>query len=147
MLIGLSILIMSILTILTIFLGGAFPSTTTKFYDKMDAICETDFGEYLNCDAIEVGFSLDPLIGLITVIIALIALGTIIGIKVVASGLSDPSVRIIMLATTYIGIWTVLSLNSANLINRIEIFGPLIYVGITILYAIGVIQKIAEGGS
>ncbi len=99
-------------------------------------------------EATDVIFSIDTsslivsaLFILATIII--VALGT--GIQVLASGLSPATVRIFILITGYVGIWTALSVLVFSLIVSIEIFGSVIYITLTIAYVTGVVQKISEG--
>lgn len=78
----------------------------------------------------------------IAIIITIIVVATITGIQVLGSGLSPASVRIFILLTGFVGIWTSLSILAFSLIVSIEIFGGIIYIIITVAYTIGVIQKI-----
>lgn len=91
--------------------------------------------------------NIDPLTGAIAIIMALAITVSIIGIKILGSGLSDESVRTLIIAITYTGIWTVLSILAYALLVSIEIFGLLIYVALTIGYVVGVIEKISGGVS
>jgi len=78
------------------------------------------------------------------VIIIAIAVGmAVIGFRVLGSGLSDPSVRVLITAVVYTGIWTMLSLLAIPLLYGIEIFGTLIYIALSLGYVIGVIEKIS----
>ena len=90
---------------------------------------------------------IDPVMGLIVIFIFIIVIAALIGIQILASGLSPESVRFIMLAILYFGIWSLLSTMCLNLILNIEIFGTLIYITLTIAYVIGVVQKISGGGA
>lgn len=90
-------------------------------------------------------FSIHELQGAIVILIAITVGIAFVGIKVLGSGLSDPSVRVIITATVYTGLWLVLSVLASSLIFSIEIFGNIIYVILTIIYVIGVIEKISEG--
>lgn len=78
----------------------------------------------------------------IALLITIIVIASITGIQVLGSGLSTASVKIFIILTGFVGIWTVLSLLAFNLINSIQIFGSLIYITLTLMYTIGVIQKI-----
>lgn len=80
---------------------------------------------------------------LILATIILVALAT--GVQFLASGLSPASVRIFVLLTGYVGIWTALTVLVFSLIVSIQIFGSIIYITLTISYVIGVVQKISEG--
>ena len=88
---------------------------------------------------------IDPVVGLIVIFVVIIAIAAILGIQILASGLSPQSVKFIMNAILYFVIWTLLSTMSFNLIISIAIFGTLIYITLTIAYVIGVIQKLGGG--
>jgi len=88
---------------------------------------------------------IDPVVGLIVIFVVIVAIAAVLGIQILASGLSPESVRFIMNAILYFVIWTLLSTMCFNLIISIAIFGTLIYITLTIAYVIGVIQKIGGG--
>lgn len=90
-----------------------------------------------------ISFNVDPITGAIMIIIAIASGMAIIGFRFLASGLADSSVRVLITAVSYTGIWTMLSLLAVPLLNGIEIFGVLIYVALSLLYVIGVIEKIS----
>ena len=90
---------------------------------------------------------IDPVMGLIVIFIVIIVIAVLIGIQVLASGLSPESIRFIMLAVLYFALWGLLSTICYNLIISIEIFGTLIYITLTIAYVIGVVQKISSGSA
>lgn len=89
--------------------------------------------------------NIDPTIGLLTIIIAVITLASIIGIQILGSGLSDTSIHVITVLTAYYGLWIALTVMVSGFIFQIELFGALIYMSLTIMYSIGIIQKITGG--
>lgn len=89
-------------------------------------------------------FGIDALTGALSIIIGLIAVASIVGIQVLASGISEQSVRTIIIIIGYAGIWGVFSVLAINLILSIELFGVIIYISLTILYTIGVMNKISN---
>ncbi|QYW08120.1 hypothetical protein 15570_00023 [Lokiarchaeota virus WyrdV1] len=90
---------------------------------------------------------IDPVAGLIVIFIVIIVIAGLLGIQVLASGLSPESIKFIMNAILYFGIWSLLSALCFNLIISIEIFGTLVYITLTIAYVIGVIQKLSGGNN
>lgn len=70
----------------------------------------------------------------------------LLGLRVLGSGLSDDSIRILCVALSYIGIWLFLSILAMPLLFSIEIFGVLMYTALTIGYTIGVIEKMSGVG-
>lgn len=90
---------------------------------------------------------IDPVAGLIVIFIVIIVIAALLGIQILASGLSPESIKFIMNAILYFAIWSLLSTLCFNLIVSIEIFGTLIYITLTIAYVIGVIQKLSGGNN
>lgn len=88
---------------------------------------------------------IDSLTGALAIIIIIIGIASIIGIQFLGSGMSDESIRTIIIGIAYGSVWGLFSVLSINLIVSIEIFGWLIYATLSILYLIGVIQKITGG--
>lgn len=92
---------------------------------------------------LELEFKIDELTGAIEIIL-LIAIGiALLGIRFLGSGLSDQSVRILTISAIYSGIWIMLSLLATPLLLSIEIFGLLMYIGLSIGYILGVIEKLS----
>ena len=91
-------------------------------------------------------FSIDPIAGMVASLAGWVAIAVAFGIRAFGTGLSDESARIATLITIYSAIWTILSTLVIPLMFAIEVFGAVIYVVLTIAYAVGVIQKITGGG-
>jgi len=145
MIIGLTLSILIVLTLFSLILGNVFVNITYNIGIDSTATTETGAKTF----EVELGaftFEIDPVFGMIVIFFVVIAIAAIIGIQVLASGLSPESIRFIMNAILYFGIWSLLSAISAPLIFGIELFGTLIYITLTIGYVIGVIQK-QTGGS
>ena len=86
-------------------------------------------------------FDFDPITTTLAVLIA-IALGVaLVGTRILGSGLSDKSVRIVGVGILYTAIWSFLSLLAYPLIRSIQEFGLTIYIVLTVLYTLGVIDK------
>jgi len=146
MIIGLTLTILLVLTLLSFILGGVFVdvpmSISIKGKQKLGAITtdwELPIGDFV--------IRIDPVQGLIVIFVVIIVIAAILGIQILASGLSPESIKFIMNAILYFGIWTLLSIPCFNLIISIEIFGTLIYISLTIAYVIGVIQKLSGGNN
>lgn len=91
------------------------------------------------------GFQLDASTGILSLIIVIIALVSILGIRVLGSGLSDSATRTITIGTGYGGIWALFSVFAMPLMLSITAFGVFIYVSLTILFTVGIFQKISGG--
>jgi len=91
-----------------------------------------------------INFGINEITGAIAIIIIIIYLAVLLGIQIFGSGISEHSVRVVITLTSYLAIWGVFSVLSYNLIISIEIFGTLIYIFLTIMFVIGVINKISS---
>lgn len=149
MLIGASLIIMLIVVLLNLVMGNDFLGGIASLGIDNEAIIDGVPTTFVVATE-DVLFAIDTstIVGAITIIsVTLIATAAITGISVLSSGLNPQSARIIILAITYTGLWTLLSLLAYSLIVSIEVFGAVIYVSITIAYVIGVIQSISGGGA
>jgi len=137
-----SLIILLILTVFSVIFGASFGASVIENVIDNSLIIdgETTTMEVQGADLL---FNIDALTGALVWIIVVIAIVSVIGINIIGSGLSETSVHIITLGTAYTTIWIVLSLLASPLILSIEVFGALIYVVLTIIYAIGFINKIS----
>ena len=86
-------------------------------------------------------FNIDPLtIGLEIVIVIALACA-LLGVRILGSGLSEQSVRLLSVSLCYTAIWSFLSLLAYPLIRTIQIFGVVLYILLTVLFTIGVLEK------
>jgi len=148
MLIILMLLPMIVLTFISVIFGNEFLGISVS--QELISALEVNgtVPEWLNVEGLTGGeylFNIDLIIGAIAIItvIAVISIG--VGIQVLGSGLSETSVKMIITALAYMGLWLVLSVLSMPLIFSIEIFGTLIYVGLTLGYVLGVVEKMTGG--
>lgn len=145
MLIGITLGIMMVLTLFSIIAGNSFIGIITEgLVDNSALINGTTTTFEIPVD--DFVFGLDPIWGGLALITALATIGAIITIQIVGSGLSANGTRIIMVSIFYIGIWTILSFLAEPLISSISVFGSLMYLTLTLLYAIGVVSKYFGGG-
>lgn len=145
MLITISLLAMIFITILSIISGNSFIGTTSGFEGSYTAIINGSEAT-LELESSEL-FYIDPVLGFIIMFVALGVLAGIAGFSFLGSGLSDSSVRIITWITFYGAIWGIFSVLAMNLIIAIELYGSLIYLGLTGCYVIGVVQKLVGSGN
>lgn len=149
MLIGISLMVMVVLTLFSIIVGGNFIGSTENVAIDNTALVNGSTTTYVVAGQ-DVLFQIDTATlqnSAIALIVTIILIASITGIQVLGSGLNSESVRIIILATAFTGIWTVLSLLAFSLIITIEVFGTVIYIALTLAYAIGVITRLTGGGS
>jgi len=145
MLIGLTLAILMVITFFSIIAGNDFIGIIADDLVDTSAIVNGSTTTFV-IDSEMISFGLDPITGGIALIVALAVLGGIITFQVVGTGLSENGSKIIMVSFFYGGIWFILSLLSEPLISAIEVFGGLMWIGLTIFYAIGVVSKYFGGG-
>lgn len=147
MIISISMSVLIVLSLFSLILGESFIGTSINVLVDNSALINgsTTTFEVIGQDIL---FQIDTSVLInagIALIVAVSITATLTGIQVVGSGLNAESVRIIILITGYVGIWTSLSIIAFNLIITIEVFGSIIYITLTIGYSIGVLQKISGG--
>ncbi len=147
MLIGMSLMVMIVISLLSLVIGNNFVSGLTSIGVDNEALVDgvSNTFEVLEQDilfGIDTSVLIVSAIALLTAVI-LVAVGT--GVSFLASGLNPQSSRIIVIITAYIGIWTALSVLAFNLIIEIEIFGSVIYISLTLVYIIGVAKNMSGG--
>lgn len=146
MIVGITLTIMLLLTILSIVFGqnfgaGIVDSTTegTTLINGTSTTVVLGQGDVL--------FSIDLIEGAIPIMAVMLVVVILLGITALATGLSPQSVKIGTFLIFYIGIWVLLSINAEPLIRSIEIFGGLLYVVLTVGYTFGVFQSLSGGNS
>ena len=145
MLVGISLMILIVITLFSVILGREFISGIANIAIDNEALVD-DIPSTFVVVGQDVLFSIDTsnlIVAGISLIVAIIIVAGISGITVLGSGLNPQSAKIIIILTGYIGIWSTLTALSFNLIVEIEVFGSIIYIGLTMAYIVGVIQKIS----
>ena len=147
MIVGITLAIMVMLTLLSIVFGSDFASVfiSTKYEAEsiVDGVRSVVVG---GNETGNVVFGMNELEGAIPILGVMLVIVLLLGITVVATGLSGETVKIAVYLTFYIGLWVLLSSFSESLIRSIDIFGALIYITLTIGYTIGVIQNLSGAG-
>lgn len=88
------------------------------------------------------GMYIDQFEGAIIILIVVVMIVCVIGIRIWNSGLSDSSIRTYTVIIFYASLWGIFSALAYDLIVAIEQFGAFLYIFMTILFVIGVFQKI-----
>lgn len=140
MIVGVCLAILAILSLLSVVLGENFIASPVTTTIDNEAIVDGETSTF-QIDAMESDFAIDPIVGALVMFIVIAAVVAIIGFRVLGSGLSEESVKIITMTIAYAGMWGVLSAISFNLVVAIETFGPLIYISLTIVFVVGIFQK------
>lgn len=138
---------MAILTFISIVFGNTFVGGTYEV-NMFDLIFveNSEIFDYIDKTGGKIyEINIDYLTGGLSIVIAIITIASLIGIQILGSGFSDTTIRVLTLATAYTGIWSLFTILAYDLIFSIETFGGIIFIALTLIYAIGVIQKIAGG--
>ena len=144
MLIGISLMILVVLTLFSLVLGEEFISVSEDVFVDNSALVNGTITTF-EVELESFIFEIDPLIGGIAIIITITTIATLVGGQFLGSGLSPASVRVIIMVAGYVGLWGVLSILVIDLIKSIAVFGSIIYITITLAYTIGVVQKVGGG--
>lgn len=83
----------------------------------------------------------------IALLIAALAVGVVAGIKVLGSGLSDLSQRMIFLTVVYYGIWSIFSVFAWDVISDMLTLGIMLWLVMTISYTLGFAKEVTSGGA
>ena len=147
MIIGISVLIMTVLSLFSLLLGENLIGNTINVLVDNTALINGSTTTFV-VSAEDILFQVDTSVLINAGIALIVAVGfvaTITGVQVLGSGLNAQSARVLIIIAGYTGIWTALSIVAFQLITSIEVFGSLIYIAITIGYAVGVVQKLSGG--
>ena len=146
-LIGITLMILIVLTLLSLILGQNFLSGIINISVDNEALIDGVPSTFV-VSGQDVLFFIDTsnlLTAGIALLITVAVVAGLSGITFLGSGLNPQSARIIIFITAFGGIWAVLSILASSLIFQIEVFGTIIYISLTIAYSIGVIQQISGG--
>lgn len=144
MLITGSLLIIVVLAFLSVVFGNAFLGVDLDLSVDSGLIVNGTTSTLL-VEGNTIAINLDPLTVGIVVITVLITIVSLLGINILGSGYNDSGVRILSILFGYSGVWAFFSTLAWNLVYGIELFGGLIWIGLTIIYGVGVLNKIAGG--
>ena len=144
MLIGLTLLILGVLTIFSLVLGGSLSGSIIGS-DLNPNLIVNGSTTTLEFSGDDVLFAIDPTVATIAVFVIIIAIVAVLGIQVLGSGLSSESIKVIMACILYGAVWGLLSVLAMPLILAIEVFGTIIYMILLIGFVVGVIESISGG--
>lgn len=132
-----TLFIMTVLTIISIILKGTFGGLTYYIASSM---------EHLD-DITDYAFVMDDFYMALSIIITIISIVAVLSLKFLGSGLSDSGIKTIMIITSYISIWILLTFYIRYLIIDIYLIGYIIYFLLTLLYTFGVVQYYSTSSS
>lgn len=121
-----------------------FALFTNFFIFVLALLSESDLTEvrlFFSFGDIEVEFFINFYV-LIVAVSSIMVIGIIAGTNVMGSGLNDSSTKMVMKVLAFITLWIVLSLFTITFLSPLEDFGNLLWLLLTICYAIGFLEKI-----
>lgn len=145
MLIMICLLPLILLTFLSVLFGGDFVGYIIEQGVEGSAIVNITDTTVIDWGERSIDFNIDPITGMIALLVGIAVFTILIGFRILASGLSDTSVRSMMVGVSYTGLWGVLTVLSISTIKSIELIGSVLYVFLTVGYVIGVIDKMTGG--
>jgi hypothetical protein len=141
MIVAVCLMLMAGLSLFNIVLGGTWTSISDIHSISNTAVINGTASSFAVSGQDWV-FSIDPISGAAVWLVVIVSIAALVGIRIFGSGLSEQSVRVAIMAIVYANIWTVLSVGASPLMWSIPVFVGMIYISITIVYTVGVIQKI-----
>lgn len=140
MLIMVALVPLIVLTFLSVIFGNEFMVIITDIEVIEEEKTVWEWFQYFEDDLMSIAGG-----GGIAIIIFIGGVSILIGIQVLGSGLSDTTIKVLTILTAYGSLWIILSLLSMSLLFEIQLFGLFIYTILTLIYVIGMIEKISEG--
>lgn len=113
-------------------------STTTRLYNTPYARDDLS--------TVNTEFDIGSTLSFLAIVGVIIAIGTIAGLKVLGSGISDISVSAIMIGGGLVTIWIFLTAIAAPFILEIPVVGVAFYAAISLTYTLGIINQISGTG-
>lgn len=142
MLIGISLGVLIVITLFAIITGSSIKEIGSEGLEGTALI--NGSSQTYDISDISQTFYIDEFSGALVIIIFIVMISVLIGIRIFNTGLSDTSIRIASICITYYGIWILFSVLSYELIISIEVIGVVLYITLTIVFTIGIIQKIEQ---
>lgn len=138
------------LLIITLFMvvataGGGANFSFTQDFNTNSSMTLNGSSSNINIPVGTFTFAISATQGAIAVMMSIIVLGSIIGIRVMGSGILGVSAEIIVKGAFYFALWGLFSVFAQPLIAAIPIFGILIYLMLTVMYIIGFVQGLSGG--
>ena len=131
------IMLMLMLTLLSVVSGNMFMGHSAG--DSYNAIINGTTSDYT---IVSGGFNIDAYTGAIGWLVIIVAIGVGAGVAILGSGIGGVSVNLLYKSIFYGTVWGIVSIFPAPLMFEIYLFGPSIYITLTIVYVIAVIMVI-----
>lgn len=140
MLLGIPLFIMVFLAIFSVVAGSDWGQDLIDYGTNSYAEAPDGSGTF-STGSESTLFGMDALSGTLLIIIIAITIVAVIGLRIFDSGLSEHSIKVISTGLLYGGIWLSLSVLGYGMLNAIPVFGSILWVVLTLMYTIGVINK------
>lgn len=91
-------------------------------------------------------FSIDNVQGFLSGLVIIGTIVSVIGIRVLGSGLSDFAVGVLSAVVFHTGMWSLLTILAGGLIDSITTYGVPIWIAMTVLFVVGIGLDLFGGG-
>lgn len=149
-------IIIPMAVIISLFLFGLFynnvtvdQNLTSNYSSEAINGSMTENGEPISLaqDDSEYNFAINETQGIIAIVIAVSLIGSLIGIRVLGSGLSETTVKILYNTIFFYGVWGLFSVFALEWLLIIPLYmGWLIYFVLTGVLSFGIVQQINGNG-
>lgn len=128
--------------------GSAGPWNTIPLYTNSSGSYNVydATGERMMPDQTAFTFDIATSLGIIAIVAAGIILASIVGTRILGSGVSEESVSAIWKGTLLLSVWGVFSVAALGMITQVVLVGPFFYLFLTIIYCLGVINQVGHPG-
>lgn len=144
-------IMLAIIPMIALFIGGLFYNGETFDRDLVSGYSsEAVNGTFLEdgeekslaIDESEYEFAINETQGILAIIIAVSVIVSLIGIRVLGSGLSEMTIKILYNTIFFYGIWALFSVFSLELLLLVPVGGWIVYCGLTGLLSFGIVRQI-----
>lgn len=108
-------------------------------------ITENGTSSSVETESVTAVFNINMVSGVIALIIGLVAIGVVAGIRVLGSGLSEHSVKLIYNSSVYYGMWGIFSALAFPVFTEIPLMGLFFWLGLTLVYTLGFFETTHNG--
>ena len=126
--------------------GTGYYNSSGNSYFQNGSLSQNGTGTQVSTDVASVGLSGVISAGVISLIVASIAVAVASGITVLGSGLNSVSVMAIFKSCVYYGVWALFSVFALVLFGEVPVFGYPLYFLLTLFYSLGVVSSVGFMG-
>lgn len=126
--------------------SGLFSSVNQNINAESGNITQNGNSTSIEISDTTLTFDIDFITGFLAFIIGVTALGAVLGVTFLGSGISQRAQRIIFLSAVCLGLWAIFSVLTITLIMEIPMFGGMLWLSFTLIFMFGYFTEINKGG-